>query len=190
MRCHGIMLINTLHKAREIPLKIINETSAVTKILALVSSYFAPVTYFVGVLFIFVILDTFSAIFRDYKKTERRQSCILKNKPKSIIRLRRVQLFFNSIQKDGLYDTVEKFISYPIIIGACYIFDTMVLKIEPEKIINGFSYTFTSFSFVIIAFADFQSFIRNMANATEWRVYKQIEKLIVKKKDSFERDNT
>ena len=188
MKAHGIMLFNTLHKAKELPLKVINETSTLTKLLALLSSYFAPVTYFVGVLFIFLVLDTFSAIFREYKKSEKRQSCILKNKPKSIIRLRRIQLFLNSIRKDGLYDTVEKFISYPVIIGACYVFDTMVLNIEPEKIISGLSYTFTSFSFVIIAFADFQSFIRNMANATEWRIYKQIEKLISKKKESFERD--
>lgn len=171
------MLLEIFKKTQFVAEKVVNDTTFLVKFFAVVVSFFYPLKFLVIVLFVFLILDTYSAVFLNYKHKLNRQKCKRADSGKEE-RLRRFNLFWKSIKTDKLWDTVEKFFSYPILIFGCYVFDVYVVGTDPSEIQGGFSYSFTGFAFVMIAFTDFQSFIRNMSKATGLSLYRAIYKLL------------
>ncbi len=79
------------------------------------------------------------------------------------------------IESAKVAENIRKVFAYPVVITACYIFDTLVLGLEVGEAGAVGKWSLTNMSFILIVFADFKSFIRNMGRATGNQVYTDIE---------------
>jgi hypothetical protein len=121
------------------------------------------------------VFDTTSAIYLNYKiERNRRKKCQATN-PNNF---QKARLVWGIIDPDKLGKTIEKLFAYPAIALGCFVFDRLVLKIEPADAATIGNFSLTNLAFVLICLMDFKSFLRNMGKATGNEVYRMIEKIL------------
>ena len=150
------------------------------KMLAVALAFIAPLYTMFFCMILFILLDTISAIYNDYKTVLRMRSKQLDDLSEVTRRMTCVQIMWRMIDPPKLLRTSEKLFAYPIVITACYIFDTLVLGLEVGEAGVVGKWSLTNVSFILIVFADFKSFLRNMGRATGNKVYADIEYWLIR----------
>ena len=154
------------------------DVSVPAKILAIFLAFITPLHTLVGVMVMFLLFDTASAIFLNYKIVkDRRRRCTQINDSS----YQKIKLFWGVIDPDKIGKTVEKLFAYPAIAIGCFVFDRLVLQIEPADAATIGKFSLTNLAFILICLMDFKSFLRNMGKATGNEVYRIIEKILDRK---------
>ena len=150
------------------------------KLLAIGLAFIAPLNTLFACMIVFLLLDTASAIYNDYKTVLRMRSKQLDDLNGTVRRMTCIQIMWRMVDPPKLLRTAEKLFAYPIVIMACYVFDSFVLGLDVGE--NGviWKWSVTNVSFMLIAFTDFKSFLRNMGRATGNQVYTDIEYWLMK----------
>lgn len=163
------------------------ELSVYAKLLAVVLAFIAPLYTIFACMVVFLLLDTGSAIYLNYKLTVKKH----KEKLDQMGNVRRkascIQIMWRVIDREKFGKTIEKLFAYPIVITAAYVFDTYVLGLsvgETNGSVPGL-WSFTNLTFVMIVFLDFKSFLRNMGKATGNELYYIVEAILKKKAKFF-----
>lgn len=158
--------------------KITDDISLPAKVFSLLIAFIAPLHTLVGVMMMFLLFDTVSAIYLNYIiEKNRRKKCTHINKNN----FQKARLFWGVIDPEKLSKTIEKLFAYPAIAIGCFVFDRLVLQIEPANAATIGKFSLTNLAFILICLMDFKSFLRNMGKATGNEVYKIIEKILDRK---------
>ena len=160
-----------------------DDVSIPAKVFAVVIAFITPLHAIVGIMMLFLVFDTGSAIYLNYKveKIKRKQCQQIKYSG-----LKKARIYWGTIDPEKLGKTIEKLFAYPAIALGCFVFDRLVLKIEPADAATIGNFSLTNLAFVLICLMDFKSFLRNMGKATGNEVYKIVEKILDRKlKDRF-----
>ena len=154
------------------------DVSIPAKVLAIFLAFITPLHTLVAVMMMFLLFDTASAIFLSYKREKyKRRRCVRINDSN----YQKIKLFWGIIDPDKIGKTVEKLFAYPAIAIGCFVFDRLVLQIEPSNAATIGRLSLTNLAFVLICLMDFKSFLRNMGKATGNEVYRIVEKIIDRK---------
>ncbi len=172
------MLRSLITRTEGVLIKVSEDLSWAAKIAAVLFAFFAPLGHIVGIMAVFLLLDTASAIYLSFKI--RRKRCVKKGQSTTVYRFRCMRLLWSVIDPDKLSRTTEKLFAYPAIAIGCFVFDSMVLGVEPADGSVG-RFSLTNLSFILICFTDFKSFLRNMGKATGNELYKMVENLLDRK---------
>ena len=157
---------------------ITEDVSMPAKLFAVLLAFITPLHALVGVMMMFLLFDTASAIYLTYKiEKDRRKKCTLINQST----YQKAKLFWGIIDPDKIGKTVEKLFAYPAIAIGCFVFDRLVLQIEPADAATIGKFSLTNLAFILICLMDFKSFLRNMGKATGNEVYRIIEKVLDRK---------
>jgi len=179
------MLQNILPRTKETfhgILSVIDESTAIAKLSALFLAFLTPLYTVFGVMLFFLIMDTISAVYLRFRINLKRQNnCKSSNINEATRKIRCWRLLWRSFEKEKFGKTIEKMVSYPIIVLCCFVFDILVLQLHPGEDGLILKFSLTSFSFVLICFYDLQSILRNMGKATENSIYHIIENMLTKK---------
>jgi hypothetical protein len=177
------MFRSLLPRTEHVLMAITEDVSIPAKIAAVVIAFITPLHAIVGIMMMFLLFDTGSAIYLNYKvEKDRRKKCqnISENN------FQKARLAWGIIDPDKLGKTIEKLFAYPAIALGCFVFDRLVLKIEPADAATIGNFSLTNLAFVLICLMDFKSFLRNMGKATGNEVYRIIEKILDRKfKDQY-----
>ena len=163
--------------------KITDDISLPAKIFSVLLAFITPLHTLVGVMMLFLLFDTASAIYLNYITVkDRRKRCTNLEKNN----FQKARLFWGIIDPEKLSKTIEKLFAYPAIAIGCFVFDRLVLQIEPADAATIGKFSLTNLAFILICLMDFKSFLRNMGKATGNEVYKIIEKVLDRKfKDRY-----
>jgi hypothetical protein len=172
------MLRSIIPRAEKVLAIIIDDLSWIAKSLAILAAFIAPLHTVVGIMMIFLLFDTGSAIYLRFKVEKKRRMRCQKAVPTPVYRFRCMRLFWTIIDPEKLGHTIEKLCTYPIIAFGCFIFDRLVLGLEPADASSIGRFSITNLVFILICFMDFKSFLRNMGRATGNPVFKAVEGLL------------
>lgn len=179
------MLQNILPRTKETfhgILSVVEDGTFIAKLFALFLAFLTPLHTVFGVMLFFLMMDTITAVYLRFRINLKRQNnCKSPNINEATRKIRCWRLLWRSFEKEKFGKTIEKMVSYPIIVLCCFVFDILVLQLHPgdDGLILRFS--LTSFAFVLICFYDLQSILRNMGKATDNKIYQLIENLLAKK---------
>jgi len=156
----------------------VTQLSLPAKLLALFTSFIAPLATLIHVIILLLIVDAITSIYYQMKLAANSAQ-----KGKKTITALKV------IESGKLRKTLEKMFFYVLILIVFYSFDTYVLQIKPISPEAIYTFSITNLSGVLISMVELTSIASNVSKITENPVFDRIIKLFSKKVDKkFELD--
>lgn len=159
-----LILSKTLATILDIPI--------ITKALALVLCYFAPVKMIIHALILFLVIDAVTSIY--YQFMENLKGIKEEKKHRWLV-------FCATIESSKLRRTLEKLVCYVISLMVVYLFDTIFLKIAPSSIDSLKLFSLTNAAAILIGLVEITSILSNMSKITRNPVFNKILKVTQKK---------
>lgn len=148
----------------------ITQLSLPAKLLAILTSFIAPLATLIHVIILLLIVDAITSIYYQMKIAA-----------KSAEKGKKTTTAIKVIESGKLRKTLEKMFFYVLILIVFYSFDVFVLQIKPISPEAIYTFSITNLSGVLISIVELTSIAANVSKITENPVFDRIIKIFSKK---------
>lgn len=160
----------------------LSEIGLVGRGVAFLMAFVAPLYHFLTVLLLLMVTDMLTSIWMQYKEKKRRCKEIRRGEvKKEHYLLWCFRVLWSTIKPDKISQSVEKLVSYSVALIVCFVLDAYVLRqgLAPDGLLMTVS--ITNAVYVLILIAEGISIMRNLGRITNNSVFRQVEKILLKK---------
>lgn len=148
------------------------------RITAFAAMFITPLLQYIEVIIALIFLDMLTSIYVQYKDNIKEYQ--LKECPKTIRLFMYSKVFWQTINPQRIPVSIEKIVGYSIALIVCAILDNYIINgMSPKGEL--YKLSLTNAVFILIIASESISILRNLGKITNNTVFKQIEKLIIKK---------